>query len=125
MSVVPYQNLPLADEGRRWDSSAAEKRVRRWAGADDGPNAKYRKAFVWFDGDNADNFGSYKLPIADVIGGKLTGVPRAILSAGAVVGGARGGVDIPAKEMGRVKAHLVRYYRRLERTPPWQDRKGR
>ncbi len=33
MAVPRYANLPLADRGRKWDGTAAEKRVRKWAGA--------------------------------------------------------------------------------------------
>jgi len=59
---------------REWDGSAADARVRAWADAQDGANAKYRDAHVWYDDEKPDNFGSYKLLIADVIGGKLTAV---------------------------------------------------
>lgn len=81
MTVTPFQDLPLADRDRRWDGSAAEKRVRRWAGASDHPNEKYRDAHVWYDGDKKDNFTAYKLLIADVIDGKLTAVPRGVMAA--------------------------------------------
>ena len=68
MSVTSFQDLPLADRDREWDGAAAEKRVRKWAGAEDGPNEKYREAHVWYDGDKKDNFTAYKLLIADVVG---------------------------------------------------------
>jgi hypothetical protein len=45
---------------------------------------KYRDAHVSYDKDNKDNFGGYKLLIADVVNGKLTAVPRAVMAAGAV-----------------------------------------
>src|SRR2546430_5460087 len=85
MAVVEYQDLPLADRDRRWDADDAEKRVREWAGAEDEPNEAYRKAFVWYDETAPDRFSSYKLPIADVIGGTLMAVPRAVIAAAAVV----------------------------------------
>ena len=65
MAVVEYQDLPLAGRDRRWDADAAEKRVREWAGAEDKPNERYRRAFVWYDETAPDRFGSYKLPIAE------------------------------------------------------------
>ncbi len=34
MAVTSFQDLPLSDRGREWDGSAAEKRVRSWAGAE-------------------------------------------------------------------------------------------
>jgi hypothetical protein len=44
MAVTSFQDFDLADPDREWDSDAAEKRVRRWAGAEDKPNEKYRDA---------------------------------------------------------------------------------
>ena len=81
MSVVAFQDLAMADREREWDGDAANKRVRMWAGVDDEPNAKYRKAFVWFDGDSKDQFTAYKLQIADVIDGRLRAVPRGVMAA--------------------------------------------
>ena len=65
-----------------------DKRVRKWAGAEDEPNQKYRDAHVWFDGDKKDNFTAYKLLIADVVGGKLEAVPRGVMAAGNIMEGA-------------------------------------
>ncbi len=120
MTVTRFQDLPLAGRDHAWDGGAAEKRLRRWTGAEDKPNAKYRNAHVWYDKDRKDTFGAYKLPIADVIDGQLTAVPRAIMAAGAVMQGGRGGVDLPKGDIGRVKAHLSRYYRKMGEAPPWE-----
>src|SRR5829696_1933643 len=103
MAVTTFQDYPMADRDRAWDGDAAEKRVRRWAGAEDEPNEKYRDAHVWYDADNKDNFTGYKLLIADVIGGKLQAVPRGVRAAGNVMQGARRGVKIPERDMDRVK----------------------
>jgi hypothetical protein len=121
MAVTAFQDLDLADEDRSWDGDAAEKRVRKWAGAEEEPNEKYRDAHVWYDADSKDNFTAYKLLIADVIGGQLRAVPRGVMAAGNVMQGARGGVDIPDKDVDRVKSHLAKYYRKMDRTPPWED----
>ena len=120
MTVTRFKDLPLADRDREWDSAAADKRVRKWAGAEDGPDEKYREAFLWYDGDNADEFGSFKLPIADVVGGELKVVPRAVISAAGVVDGARGGVDVPKGDIDRIRSHLARYYAKMGDTPPWE-----
>ncbi len=114
-SVVAFQDLPLADRARAWDASAADKRVRAWAGVEDAPNAKYRRAFVWYDGEAADQFGSYKLQIGDVTDGALTAVPRGVFAAAAVMQGARGGVNIPDSDVSGVKAHLDKYYAKMRR----------
>lgn len=121
MAVTAFQDLPLADRDREWDGAAAEDRVRKWADASDGPNGKYRDAHVWYDAEKKENFGAYKLLIADVIDGKLTAVPRGIMSAGAVMQGSRGGVDLPQDDIGRVKSHLAKYYDKMDDTAPWEE----
>jgi predicted MFS family arabinose efflux permease len=120
MSVTSFQDLPLADRDREWDGAAAEKRVRKWAGAEDEPNQKYRDAHVWYDGDNKDNFTAYKLLIADVIDGKLKAVPRGVMAAGGIMEGARGGVDLPKDDIDRVGSHLAKYYKKMGEDPPWE-----
>lgn len=119
MAVTAFQDLPLADRDREWDGTAAEKRVRTWAGAEDAPNDKYRDAHVWYDADQKDEFGAYKLLVADVVDGRLRAVPRGVMAAGNVVQGARGGVDIPGKDVDRVKSHLAKYYAKMGDTAPW------
>lgn len=121
MAVTAFQDLPLADRDRAWDGAAAEKRVRAWAGAEDGPNERYRDAHVWYDADAKENVTAYKLLIADVVDDRLVAVPRGVFAAAAVLQGSRGGVDLPAKDVDRVKSHLATYYRKLDETPPWED----
>ena len=121
MAVTTFQDLPLADRDRSWDGDAAEKRVRAWADAEEEPNEKYRDAHVWYDADNKDNFTAYKLLIADVIDGRLGAVPRGVMAAAGVMQGARGGVDIPGKDVDRVKSHLAKYYKKMDDTAPWDD----
>ena len=121
MAVTSFQDLPLADRDREWDGTAAEKRVRRWADADEEPNAKYRDAHVWYDADKKENFTAYKLLVADVVDGKLVAVPRGVMAAGNVMVGGRGGADLPAKDRDRVMSHLAKYYAKMDDTPPWED----
>jgi len=121
MAVTAFQDLPLADRDRSWDGDAAERRVRRWAGAEDEPNEKYRDAHVWYDADAKDNFTAYKLLIADVVDDRLVAVPRGVMAAGNVLQGARGGVDLPDEDVDRVKSHLAKYYRKLDDTAPWDE----
>ncbi len=121
MAVTSFQDLPMADRDREWDGDAAEKRVRRWAGAEDEPNERYRDAHVWYDADAKDNFTAYKLLIADVVGDELRAVPRGVMAAGNVMQGARGGVDLPERDVSRVKSHLAKYYEKMGDTAPWED----
>lgn len=120
MAVTTFQDLPLADRHRAWDGTAAEKRVRSWAGAEDGPNEKYRDAHVWYDADSKDNFTAYKLLICDVIDGKLMAVPRGVMASGNIMQGSRGGVDLPQGDIDRVKSHLAKYYSKMGDEAPWE-----
>ncbi|MFL6139584.1 MAG: hypothetical protein ACJ74O_17530 [Frankiaceae bacterium] len=120
MAVTSFQDLPLAGRDREWDGAKAEQRVRKWAGADDEPNQKYRDAHVWYDKEKKDNFTAYKLLVADVIGGKLTAVPRAIIAAAAVLQGSRGGIDLPREDIDPVKRHIAKYYAKMGDAPPWE-----
>src|SRR5688572_31483918 len=120
MAVTSFQDLPLADRDREWDGDAAEKRVREWAGAEDGPNQKYRDARVWYDADKKDNFTAYKLLIADVDDGTLRAVPRGVMAAGNVLVRGRGGVDLRDKDVDRVKSHLAKYYTKMGDEAPWE-----
>ncbi len=122
MAVPSFQDLPLADRNRRWDGDAAEKRVRRFTGAEDGPNAKYRSVHLWYDADEKDNFTAYKLLIADVVNDRLVAVPRGVMAAAGIMQGARGGIDgVTSRETTRIKNHLAKYYKKMDDTPPWDD----
>lgn len=121
MAVTAFQDLPMADRDREWDGDAAERRVREWAGAEDGPNEKYRDAHVWYDAEKKENFTAYKLLIADVVDGSLVAVPRGVMAAGNVMQGSRGGVDLPEKDIDRVKSHLAKYYAKMDDRAPWEQ----
>jgi len=120
MAVTAFRDLPLADRSREWDGDAAERRVRKWADAQDEPNEKYRDAHLWYDADHKDNFTAYKLLYADVVNGRLKAVPRGVMAAGNVLQGGRGGVDLPAKDVDRVKSHLAKYYAKMGDEAPWE-----
>lgn len=94
-------SLPMADESHGWDMEAARRRLWQWADSD---FRKYRKGFLWWDHERPDIKSSYKLPVADVVEGKLVLVPRAVNAVAAVLAGARSSVDIPDSDMGEVGA---------------------
>ena len=124
-SVVPFKDLPLPknsdgeiDLDISWSSRDAIRRIREFTNSEDSPGSRYKNAFLWFDGENEDSFGSYKLPIADIVGGKMVAVPRAIFAAAAAMRGARGGVDIPESDREGVVANLNKYYLKMDRPSP-------
>lgn len=119
-AVVPFQDLPLADIARPWDSEAAVGRIREATGSEDTPSDTYRNAFLWYDRANADDFGAYKLPIATVIDGRMTAVPRGVFAAAAAMQGARGGVFIPENDRPGVIRNIERYYEKMGRESPFE-----
>ena len=99
--------LPLSERDRAWDAPDATKRVAKWASSDGSGDkdkvdwGKYGKAF--FAGSGTD-FGGYKLPFADIIGGKLTAVWRGVTAAAARLNQTQG-VDKAA-----VQGKIAGYY---------------
>lgn len=85
------------------------------------PNARYRDAHVWYDADAKENFTAHKLLIADVVDGRLKAVPRGVMAAGGIMQGARGGIDIPDRDVSRVKSHLAKYNEKMDDQAPWED----
>jgi HK97 family phage prohead protease len=98
-----------------WDSSAAETRVREFA---DGDWGLYSKAFLWFDENNIELLGSYKLQVADVISGELQIIWKAVTSAMAALNGARGGVNISDVDKEKVYAVIKSLYAKFDETAP-------
>jgi HK97 family phage prohead protease len=111
----------FADRARMWDQSAAEKRVRAWAGADDGPTEKYRNTFLFYDEENEENFTAYKLQIADVIDDSIKIIPRAVFAVRAVLAGARGGVNIPSADKEKIKNVVNTLYREMDLEAPFSS----
>jgi HK97 family phage prohead protease len=114
-AVSPNKNLPIAARDRDWDSDAAVRRIREFTESNEAPNDRYKKFFMYYNQDNADNFGSYKLPFADIIDGEPHVVPKAIFAITGALEGARGGVDIPDADRGRIVSIVNECYRRMAR----------
>lgn len=113
-AVTGFQDFPLADRNRAWNASAAEKRVREWAGGEEEMDwARYAQCFLWYDADNKEQFTSYKLPYADIISGEPHVVPHGIFAGAAALQGARGGVDIPDADQEKIKKHVSKYYAKM------------
>jgi Phage Mu protein F like protein len=104
--------LPLSDRDTAWDAGEATGRVKKWASSDGSGDPskidydKLGRAYFWRDAASADGpkIGDFKLPFADIIGGKLTAVWRGI-TAGAARLDQTEGID-----RGAVKAKMRTYY---------------
>ena len=90
-----WQGLPLAPRNAEFDNDDAVKRIAAWAqvsaqGADIG---KLRRAFMWRDPTQPETATtSYRLPVGDIINGRLTLIYHAIYAAAALLSGAHGGL---------------------------------
>lgn len=121
---VPFEETAKAPEDREWDVNRAEESLRRWASSDGSGDPdkidweKYRRGFAWYDAENKETFGAYKLPHHEVIDGELKVVWRGVAAAMAALMGARGGVDIPNDEWDSVYNHLAKHYKQFEKEPP-------
>lgn len=98
--VIPYKKTPLADEDIEWDGA----REVRNAEVDD-----LKIMCAWFDSENPDVKGSYKLPHHRK-DSDYTAVWRGVAAAMGALLGARGGVDIPDEDRKAVYNHLAKHY---------------
>jgi len=112
-AATPYKDLPLAARDLEWSKEDALGRVRRFTGSTEEPSTKYKNAFFWYDENNEELFGAYKLPFVDIVDGSLHAVPRAIFAVAAALRGARGGVNIPEDDRQKVIANVNRYYDKM------------
>ena len=103
MAVTSFQTMIWPTPTVGVTVMRAEKRICRWAGAEDKPNEKYRDVHIWYDADNQDKFTAYKLLICDVVDENLVAVPWAIIAAAAIARGARSGIKIPEKDVDQVR----------------------
>lgn len=105
--VIAYKKTPKAPITDTWD---AGKEVRE-ADIDD-----LKIMCTWFDSDNPDVKGSYKLPHHRKSGYVL--VWRAVAAAMGALLGARGGVDIPSGDRRGVYNHLSKHYKEFDKRVP-------
>lgn len=112
-SFAGSTRLPLAPRDRAWDGTEAEKRIREFTNSVDAPSQDYRKYFMYFDGQNPDLFGSYKLLYADIINGEPHIIPRAVFAIAGILNGARGGVDITDNDKSKIKPVINQLYKRM------------
>ena len=105
--------LPFADRGRSWDGAAAANRMFARAKKSDGTydTGQLAQGFLYHDSKaDPNNKGSWKLPIADVINGKLQIVYSGLAAAAAALKGARGGASIPQADRATIQSKINGLY---------------
>lgn len=122
-NTVPPHGTPI-DMESSWDKNEAIQALRRWASSDGSGNPdtidwkKYARGFAWFDSENSETFGAYKLPHHTVRNDELVAVWKGVAAAMAALLGAMGGVDLPDGDRRKVYDHLARHYRDAGKEPP-------
>lgn len=104
-------NLPL-DPSEAWDGPAAAERVFDAYGFNgDTPNyAQAKRAFLFCDTANPDEKGSYKDPIADMVGGELKAVRGGLRAAASRLPQTS---DLPADVRGQARTLVAHYEERF------------
>ena len=107
-SVIPFKDFGIvADMGTEWD---AGKEVRA-SDTDD-----LLKMSTWYDKENPDVKGSYKLPHHRQSDKKS--IWRGVTGAMAALLGARGGVSVPDADRKGIYNHLAKHYKQFDREAP-------
>lgn len=121
-----WQKYPIAARDQEFNADEAIARIAEWAA---GSVEKFNTAFLWRNAQGpANNKNSYRLPIADVINGKLTLIPHAVFTAAAILSGAHGGLEgvVGEDEKKKLKGVVTQIYEVLQKqygdprtVPPW------
>lgn len=121
-----WRSWPVAEREVSFSFQDAVNRIAEWSGGD---SSKFASAFLYRDpAGPPNNRESYKLPIADIINGKITLIPRAVMSAATILSGAHGGLpEVPETEKQALQRVVTEIYDTLNETygdprfkPPWQ-----
>lgn len=106
-----WKGLPLAMRETVFDNDDAVKRITAWAnGGQD--HKRMQQAFMYYNpqmppGDPT----SYRMPVGDIINGRLTLIYHAIYAAAALLSGAHGGLpNVPEKDVGEARNTISEIY---------------
>jgi hypothetical protein len=121
-----WKRFPVADRATPFKFEDAVARIAAWAG---GSVEKFNSAFLWRDPKGpANNKNSYRLPIADVIDGRLVMIPRGVFSAAVILSGGHGELEgvVSDQEKLELKGVITEIYQKLQVEygdprvkPPW------
>lgn len=133
-----WADMPIAGRDREWDGDAAAQRLAAACDldAEGDPGAEawncYAAGFLWVDDENRETRGAYKLGIVDIADGERVIVPAAVFAVASVLGGGRGGVDIPETDQATIRGVLDGLYGRMAEqfdddalTAPWAEASAR
>lgn len=107
-----WSDMPVYPADTAWDGAAAAQRVFDWASDGDVTDwSRYARAFLYQNDDgDPETKGAYGFGIADVTGGQLAIVPKAVYAAAGALSGARGGTTIPEEDQERMRSVIRSLY---------------
>lgn len=110
-SVIPYKDMGAAPESDGWDGPGEMAKCDMMG---------LKAICTWYDSENADNRGAYKLPHHQGGNGMMghKAVWRGVAAAMAALLGARGGVQIPDADRKGVYNHLKKHYAQFDKPAP-------
>lgn len=112
LGVRNYAELPVAGRSHKhWNEGEALARVK--------DHPEFRNAFLFCDPEGEGDVSDCKFLIADVIDGRLTAIPAAIIKASTALMQAQvsEGGQLSSEAVVALQDHLDRYYDRLELAP--------
>lgn len=112
-SVVPFQDLKMAERDTAWDGAKAAANI---SSVNISNPAERKKAFLWSDDKKS------QLQIADVIDGNLVAIPKAIFMAASAI--ENGSTSIPESDQGEVKKNIEGYYEKMGLPSPFGEKKS-
>jgi hypothetical protein len=126
-----WEGLPIAHRDAAFKADDAIKRIAAWAGlgTDHFDPAKMKRAFLWMDPSKPSNdYTAYRLPVGDILGGKLTIIYHAVYAGAALINGAHGGLPaVSSEEKARLVPVINNIYKAMstafgdELNPPWNQ----
>lgn len=125
VNATAWKRMPLGPRDQSWNADDAIGRLIEWSG---GQPSKFRTAFLYInDKGEPTSRDSYRLPIADVVDGKLVLMPHAVYAAAALLSGAHGGLpNIEDAEKDRLRDIITEIYTVFQESwsdprvkPPW------
>lgn len=121
-----WKKMPIGERDQSFDADDA---IARLIEASGGNPSVFGQAFLWRQSDgDPKNKASYRMPVADVINGKMVLIPHAVYAAAGLLSGAHGGLpNVPDNEKEQIRKVITDIYDSLRETfsdprivPMWQ-----
>lgn len=126
-----WNGLPIAQRDASFNVDQAIQRIAAWAGlgTDKFDESKMKRAYLWRDERKpANDYSAYRLPVGDIIDGKLHIIYHAIYAGAALINGAHGGLPaVSSEEKARLVPVINNIYKAMSEAfnddlePPWNQ----